>query len=147
MKLKAATLLAVILGITAPCAQICKDAGSTHCSYGPRQKQCVVGDESGRDEVRSRVYYMKKKLEDNPLPGGEDGDGEPFPEDCEADKEACESEKAKLDSKLKDCEDKRIASAFSFNSTVCAVTPERRSALVAILTDLQLLGANIVFYP
>ncbi|KAI7971188.1 hypothetical protein EIK77_007004 [Talaromyces pinophilus] len=60
-----------------------------------------------------------KKLADDPSP---EDDDEPFPADCESNKEACESDKADLDAKLKDCEGKRSASAFSFDSAVCKLS-------------------------
>lgn len=63
----------------------------------PQPQQCVVGDENGTDKARSGIYYMKK-LADDPFPKYDD---ELSPADCETDKEACESDKADLDVKLR----------------------------------------------
>ncbi|PCH02999.1 Hypothetical protein PENO1_030510 [Penicillium occitanis (nom. inval.)] len=134
MKFNAATLLPMILSVAAQVNAECKPGkteevvpgynveygcntcrtGNLHCSIDTieHHKQCIGGDESGENKARSGIYNMKK-LADDPSP---EDDDEPFPADCESNKEACESDKADLDAKLKDCEGKRSASAFSFDS-------------------------------
>ncbi|KAJ6011420.1 hypothetical protein N7451_002832 [Penicillium sp. IBT 35674x] len=90
------------------CAQICKDAGSSYCAHGAKQKQCVVGDENGTDKPAEGVYFMTK-VDDDPFPE----DQEPFPiGDCDEELKDCEDEKNKCQAALK-------AKGLRFTSAQC----------------------------
>ncbi|EMT65774.1 hypothetical protein ACKRZS_013732 [Fusarium odoratissimum] len=72
------------------CAEMCRDAGSSVCTYHPPTKRCVVGKDGGKEMASNGAIYMMKvdepEIED---PFAEDED--PFSVDCEAEKQACES--------------------------------------------------------
>ncbi|KAJ5916252.1 hypothetical protein N7504_000267 [Penicillium tannophilum] len=91
------------------CAQICKDAGSSYCSHGAKQKQCVVGDENGIDKPAKGVYFMTK-VEDDPFP---EDDEDPFVDgECDEELKDCEDDKKKCEAALK-------AKGLRFTSAQC----------------------------
>jgi hypothetical protein len=99
------------------CADVCKDANSSHCSYSPKHKQCVVGDANGEDKPRPGVYYMKRVNED-PFPA-DDEEEDPFSDGCEDDFEACELEKDALKASLKTFQTNAVSCGLSFTDAQC----------------------------
>ncbi|KAJ5719705.1 hypothetical protein N7493_007283 [Penicillium malachiteum] len=108
------------------CAQICKDAGSDHCSYGEKQKQCVVGDESGVDKPASGVSYMKR-VEEEEDPFAPVDEEDPFTdlpcdqalEGCDGNRKECEADKTSLAEKLDKCEASVRCNGLSFDAAKC----------------------------
>lgn len=107
-----------------------KGCRSSHCSYSPNHKQCVVGDENGEDKTRSGVYY-RKRIDDDPFP--EEPETVPFPESCEDDLAACEQDKSSLATQLNTCQANARGCGLSFNSAECKSKPpgKLQSALIS----------------
>ncbi|KAM0438576.1 hypothetical protein ACHAPT_001328 [Fusarium lateritium] len=92
------------------CAQLCKNADRSVCTYHPPTKRCVVGAEGGRDVPRPGSIYMQKVEEDTYDPFGVDED--PFGSNCDDEKAACllresnlQAELAKSNSEAEDAKD------------------------------------------
>lgn len=91
------------------CAQICQGVGSSYCSFSPKHKRCVVGDENGQDKPSTGVYSMTK-LDNDPFP---EDDDEPFPDgECDEELKDCEDDKKKCEAALK-------AKGLRFTSAQC----------------------------
>ncbi|KAJ4178472.1 hypothetical protein NW755_013187 [Fusarium falciforme] len=80
------------------CAELCKNAGRSVCTYHPPTRRCVVGQEGGRDIPRPGAIYMQKVEEDvyDPFTDPQD----PFGSACEDEKAACLLRESNLQAEL-----------------------------------------------
>ncbi|RSL69065.1 hypothetical protein CEP53_002342 [Fusarium sp. AF-6] len=80
------------------CAELCKNAGRSVCTYHPPTRRCVVGQEGGREVPRPGSIYMQKVEEYVYDPFTEEQD--PFGSSCEEDKAACLLRESNLQAEL-----------------------------------------------
>lgn len=91
------------------CAEICRDAGRSICTYNARRGQCMVAKEDGK-EVDSPGSILMTKV-DEPEPDLEDPFAEveetdPFAADCEDEKSVCLEREKKAEADKKACLDR-----------------------------------------
>lgn len=80
------------------CAELCKNAGRSVCTYHPPTRRCVVGNEDGKEGPRSGAIYMQKVEEDIYDPFTLEQD--PFGSDCEDKTTACLLRESNLQAEL-----------------------------------------------
>lgn len=77
------------------CAAKCNDANRSVCSYPPRLRRCVVGNENGDERSNSESTYMARVDDSH--------DDDPFAETCEDERDDCLRREAALKRELAQC--------------------------------------------
>ncbi|KAK8068825.1 hypothetical protein PG994_005441 [Apiospora phragmitis] len=82
------------------CAEICRDAERSVCTYHPPTKHCIAGNECGRDQHAPGAIYMMKVDSDGDLFPPK----ELFPADAGAERDACLQRESALQSRIDQCQ-------------------------------------------